>query len=171
MGKNVNIHKSSNIVFPENISIANNVRIDGFSTIIGSGNVEIGNYVHISPYCLIAARGGVKLKDFSGLSSGVRIYTTSDDYSGLFLTNPTVPANYTNVDMKEVVVDRHVIVGSNSVILPGVHIGEGTAVGALTLVRRSLDPWGIYSGNPAQRIKDRKKDLLVLEQGLLKNSL
>lgn len=171
IGKNVNIHKTCNIVFPENIKLENNIRIDGFSTIIGSGYIEIGNYVHISPYCLVAARGGVKLKDFSGLSSGVRIYTTSDDYSGEYLTNPTVPTKYTNVDIKEVVIDRHVIVGSNSVILPGVHIGEGAAVGALTLVRRSLDPWGIYSGNPARRIKDRKKDLLALEQQLLRNSL
>lgn len=167
LGTNVTIHRMSNVVFPKNISIASNVRIDGFCTIIGSGEIEIGNYVHISPYCLVAGRGGVRFMDFAGLSSGVRIYTTSDDYSGASLTNPTVPEEYTNVHMKEVVLGKHVIIGSNSVILPGVHVGEGSAVGALTLVTRSLDAWGIYSGNPLRRIKDRKKDLLSLERDLL----
>lgn len=171
VGKNVNIHRSCNIVFPNNIILGNNIRIDGFSTIIGSGNIEIGNYVHISPYCLIAARGGVKFGDFSGISSGVRIYTTSDNYNGDYLTNPTVPEKYTDVHIDEVFIGKHVIIGSNSVILPGVHVGEGAAVGALTLVKSSLEPWGIYSGNPAQRIKDRKMGLLALERELLNDFL
>jgi galactoside O-acetyltransferase len=49
------------------------------------------------------------------------------------------------------------------VILPGVTIGEGASVGALTLVNRSLDPFTIYAGIPARRLRDRSKAFLELE--------
>ena len=32
------------------------------------------------------------MKDFSGISQGVKIYSNNDDYSGNFMTNPTVPS-------------------------------------------------------------------------------
>lgn len=171
LGTDVALHRQSNVVFPERIKLGSHVRIDGFVTLLGSGSIEIGNYVHISPYCHLAGRGGIVFHDFSGLSSGVRIYTTSDDYSGAALTNPTVPEKYTNVTIRKVIIGKHVIVGSNSVILPGVEIGEGTAVGALTLVRKTLPPWSIYSGNPPSRLGERKRDLLALEKELLAETL
>ena len=62
---------------------------------------------------------------------------------------------------------RHVIVGSGSILLPGTAIGEGSAVGALSLVNRALDEWGVYFGIPAKRLKPRSRDLLAMEQRLL----
>ena len=66
-----------------------------------------------------------------------------------------------------VTLKRHVIIGANSVILPNLTIGEGTSVGALSLVTKDLDPWGIYAGIPVRRLKDRKRDLLEIENRLL----
>ena len=63
---------------------------------------------------------------------------------------------------------RHVIVGSGSILLPGVEIGEGTAIGASSVVMKSLDPWGIYVGNPVRRVKARAQTLLELEKKLLR---
>jgi galactoside O-acetyltransferase len=57
-----------------------------------------------------------------------------------------------------------VLIGSGSVVLPGVTIGEGSAVGALSLVSMSLDEWGVYFGSPAKRIKARSKNLLEMEK-------
>ena len=56
------------------------------------------------------------------------------------------------------------IIGTQSVILPDVTIGEGSSVGAMSLVNRSLEPWGVYFGVPARRLKERSKDLLELEK-------
>ena len=56
----------------------------------------------------------------------------------------------------------HVIVGSGSVILPGVTLEEGVAVGALSVIRRNCAAFGIYSGNPARRVAERRQDLLAL---------
>ena len=62
---------------------------------------------------------------------------------------------------------RHVIIGSGSVVFPGVKIAEGCSVGALSLVNKSTEPWGIYVGNPARRVKLRKQDLLLEEKRYL----
>lgn len=168
LGKNVRIAANNTIVGLENISIGNNVRIDGYCTLLaaGEGGLEIGSHVHIGGYCYLSAGDGIRLEDFSGISQGVRIYSSTDDYGGRHLTNPTVPEKYTGVTRGRVVLGRHVIIGSGSVILPGVNIGEGSAVGALSLVMKSLEPWGLYFGCPAKRLKGRSKQLLELEEAM-----
>ncbi|MCK8326056.1 acyltransferase, partial [Erwinia amylovora] len=95
------------------------------------------------------------MDDFTCISHGVRIYTTTDEYSGEFMTNPTVPAYLTRVTCETITLSRHVIVGSQSTILPGVHLAEGTAVGANSLVSHHTPPWSIYGGSPAKKINDR----------------
>jgi galactoside O-acetyltransferase len=170
LGKHVRIAKNCTIVGLENIEIGDNVRIDDFCSLLaaGQGYLRIGSFVHIAGYCLLAAGSGIIMEDFTGLSPGSRIFSRSDDYTGEHLTNPTVPSKFTGVTCGEVILKRHVIVGSGSVILPGVVIGEGSAVGALSLVMRSLDEWGVFFGCPARKVKDRSRNLLHLEEQLLR---
>lgn len=169
IGKNVRIAKNCTVVGAENIEIGSNVRIDGYCSVFAAepGTLRIGSHVHVGSYCLLSAGDGIVLEDFSGLSQGVRIYSRTDDYSGEYLTNPTVPPKYTGGVHGPVVISRHVIIGSGSVVLPNVTIGEGSAVGAMSLVTKSLEPWGIFFGCPAKRIKSRSNQLLRLEQALL----
>jgi acetyltransferase-like isoleucine patch superfamily enzyme len=167
LGRDVLIHARANLINIEAISVGDHSRIDADVTIIATGPVKIGRYVHIGAQCYLAGRAGITMDDFSGLSQGVKIYSVSDDYSGAHLTNPTVPAAFLGVDAGPVVLERHVIVGAGSVILPNLIIGEGCAIGSLSLVRRSTDPWGTYTGVPAVRRKNRKRDLLALETLLL----
>jgi galactoside O-acetyltransferase len=96
----------------------------------------------------------------------VQVYSRSDDFSGRHMTNPMVPAKYTGASGGPVTLKRHAIVGAGSVILPRLTLEEGVAVGALSLVTKTLDEWGIYAGNPAARIRDRKRHLLELERDL-----
>lgn len=169
VGENVMIAKNSTIVGLGNIAIGDNVRIDSYCNIVaaGAGFLELGSYIHIAAYCLISASSGVRMADFSGLSHGVRVYSQTDDYTGEFLTNPTVPERYKGVKSGPVVFGRHVIVGSGSVILPNADIGEGASIGALSLVTKSLEAWGVYGGVPAKRLKARSKNMLRLEQELI----
>jgi acetyltransferase-like isoleucine patch superfamily enzyme len=167
VGKNVRIAKSCIIADLANVSFGDNVRIDGPTVISpSSGYVRIGSFVHIGGFCFLGGGGGIDLEDFSGLSQGVRIYSASDDYSGNALTNPTVPREYQNVIAAPVHIGRHVIIGSGSVVLPGCTIGEGSSIGALSLVTKSLEEWGVYFGSPCKRIKRRSKKLLELEARL-----
>ncbi len=168
VGDNVCLSNKASYYNCANIQIGNNVRVDDFCVIsAGLGGVEIGNYVHVAVYSLLIGAGRIILHDFSGLSSRVSIYSSSDDYSGASLTNPMVPDELTNVSHADVVVGRHVIIGTGSVVLPGVTLEDGVAVGALSLVSKSCSAFGIYSGVPVRRIKERKLDLLQLEQQLV----
>ena len=167
IGKNVRIARNCTIIGIENISIDDNVRIDGYSTITAErGGLRIGSYVHVGGYCVMIASEGIVLGDFVGISQGVHFYTRSDDYSGRYLTNPMVPAKFTGVTRGRIELKSHVLVGSGAVIMPGVIIGEGASVGALTFVNRVLEPWGVYGGCPARRLKDRCKRILDLEKRL-----
>jgi acetyltransferase-like isoleucine patch superfamily enzyme len=169
IGKNVKIAKSCTIVGLENISIGCNVQIDENVFIAANkGYLDIGDHVHIGGACHLNCAGGITLADFCGLSQGVKLYSISDDYTGYSLTNTTVPDIYKNITISPVNLERHVLIGSGSVVLPGVTIGMGSAVGALSLVTMSLDAWGVYLGTPAKKIKMRSKKILDLEDFLLR---
>lgn len=149
------------------ITIGNNVRIDDFCVLsAGIGGIEIGNFIHIAVYTSLIGAGKITLHDFSNISSKVSIYSSNDDYSGSSMTNPMVPIEFTNVKHADVTIGRHVIVGAGSVLLPGITLEEGVAIGALSLVSKDCAGFGIYSGVPAKRIKDRKNTLLELEKTL-----
>lgn len=173
VGENVKIARGTQMIGVHNIFLGNNVRIDGYCNFIAIGGpgIRLGSYIHIGAYSHFSGGGGgITMEDFSGLSQGVHIYSGSDDYSGNSLTNPCTPKGLKTENIGPVTLRRHVIVGSGAVILPGCDIGEGTAVGALALVTRSLKPWGIYAGSPAKLIKARSQKLLELEAEMMQGA-
>lgn len=164
IGSNIQISDRVSFYGVKHISLGSNVRIDDFCVLsAGVGGILIGNYVHVAVGAIIVGSGKITLCDFAGISSRVSIYSSGDDYSGMFMTNPTVPSEYTGVIHADVFLGKHVIVGSGSVILPGSTLEEGVAIGALSLVNKNCKAFGIYAGNPARRIKERKRDFLNLE--------
>lgn len=169
LGKHVLVARNCTIIGLHNISIGDHSRIDGYSTLVApdGGHIHIGAHVHVGGYCFLSGGAGIALGDFSGLSQGVRIYSRTDDYSGQYLTNPTVPKEFTGGASGQVTLERHVIVGSGSVVLPALTIAEGASVGALALVTKSLAGWTVYAGAPARKLKPRSQHLLQLEQQLL----
>ncbi|MFT4771999.1 MAG: acetyltransferase-like isoleucine patch superfamily enzyme [Cryomorphaceae bacterium] len=172
IGENVLISNKCSIYNPHLISVGNNVRIDDFAVISPSNeSFEIGNFVHIATHCSLIGRASIKMKDFSGLSGRVSIYSSSDDYSGEFMTNPTVPEEYSNVISKPVQLGKHVIVGAGTVILPGVSIGDGSAISALALVNRDIPAGVISGGTPCRTIKPRKTGFLDLGKELNSRNL
>jgi len=167
VGENVQISEHARFYGAARISLGHHVRIDDFCILsAGAGGIRIGNHVHIAVYSSLIGQEEIVLADFCNLSSRVSIYSSNDDYSGETLTNPTVPAMFKNVAHAPVRLGKHVIVGSGSVILPGATLEEGVAIGALSLVKRDCRAFGIYAGNPAIRIKERKRTLLELEARL-----
>lgn len=168
LGKHVRIHRTVVLGGCEYISLGDNSRIDCFSLIsAGQSGVEIGMCVHIAAGCYLFGGGGrIMMEDFSGLSSRVSLYTASDDYSGGAMTNPTVPEEFRNVTRGDVILRRHAVVGASCVILPGVELKVGAAVGALTCVRKDVDEFTVQVGNPRrpQVVAQRGRTLLETEQ-------
>jgi acetyltransferase-like isoleucine patch superfamily enzyme len=166
LGDNVKISDKASIYNPELMEIGNHSRIDDFCVI--SGKVTMGRNVHIAVFCNIGGGDlGVTLEDFCGLAYGCHVFSQSDDYSGRTLTNPTVPDKYKHETKASVLIKRHSIVGTCSVIMPGITLEEGTSIGAMSLITKSTAPWSVYFGIPAKRLKSRKQALLELEQDYL----
>lgn len=168
IGLNVKISDKAVIYNPEKIIVNDNSRVDDFCVI--SGRVEIGRNVHITISCNIAGGApGVYIGDFSTIAYGCHVMSQSDDYSGMTMTNSTVPKQYKNETFKAVHIGQHVIIGACSVVLPGCDISDGCSIGAMSLVNKPTVPWGIYVGSPARRIKNRSKDLLNFFSEFMKN--
>ncbi len=167
-GNNVIIGKTVRIRYPELVSIGDNSIIDDFTYI--STGLEMSTNTHICAGCkIIGGRNAfVYMGEYSTLSPNVILAAGSDDYVGGIAT-PLVPIEFKgNVEIGNIIIKKHCIVGSNSVVLPNVILNEGAAVGALSLVNKNLNPWCLYAGVPARKIKNRNKErILALEEKLV----
>lgn len=157
-GKNVLISRKASIYSPDKIVIGNNVRIDDFCIL--SGNIKLGNNIHISAYSALYGASGIVFEDNSGCSARTTIYSAMDDFSGDFLIGPMHPKEFTNVTGGMVTIRKYVQLGAHCLVFPNLTIGDGTVVGALSLVTKSLPEWSICVGIPAKKIKDRNKKML-----------
>jgi len=100
-------------------------------------NLEIGRNVDVGAFSYIQAQEGVVLEDEVQIGGGCKIYSV-DTICGT---------------RGKVVLKRGACVGSNSVVLPGVTIGENAVVGALSLVKENVPAGEVWGGVPARRIK------------------
>jgi galactoside O-acetyltransferase len=167
IGDNVQIDATARLYGAERIEIGSDVRIDAYCVLsAGAEGISIGRHVHIAAFVFMAGSRRIEIGDFANISGRSSIYSSNDDYGGEALTGPTVPETLRKVDSAPVTVGRHVIMGTGSVLLPGVTLGEGAAVGALSIVKRDVPPFTIVAGPDGRTIGERKRDLLELEQRL-----
>jgi galactoside O-acetyltransferase len=170
VGKNVFISKESVIVGIENIEIGDNVRIDSYNVVLAArGWLKIGSNVHIEPLSSIIAHNGILIGDFCTISHGVRLFTASADYSGDYFTNSFPDQKFQQPFSGPIEIRNHVIVGANSVVMPNVILGEGAAIGAMSFVRKSLEGWQVYAGNPLKLIRTRHKVIRDIGAKLLED--
>jgi acetyltransferase-like isoleucine patch superfamily enzyme len=134
-----------------------------------STKVRIGRCTHIASGCSIAGGADMQFQigDFCSLSAGVKIWCTSDDFVNDLVT--VIPPDLEQVKNHllrgDVVLDDYTAVGTNSVIMPGNHLPEGTAIGALSFVPADFEfrPWSVYVGIPIRFLRPRNQ-VNVMEQ-------
>ncbi len=99
----------------------------------------LGKRVDIGAFTYINAKNGVVLEDDVQVASHCAIYSTS------------------TIDGKEgkVIMKKGSSLGSHSVVMPGVTIGENSIVGACSLVNKDIPPDVIAFGIPAKVVKKR----------------
>lgn len=156
LGYNVLISDKASIYNPANISIGNNVRIDDFAILsAGSGGIEIHNFVHVAAGAKLIGQGKIILEDYSGISSDVKLLSSTDDFSGEYFAGVTIADELRNVKSGQITIKRKSTIGAGCVVLPNVTVGENSALGAMSLLKVRIPDNEIYAGIPAVFLKYR----------------
>jgi acetyltransferase-like isoleucine patch superfamily enzyme len=164
LGTDVRISRYARLYNVEQMTIGNHVRIDDFCILsAGEAPFILEDYIHISAGVKIFGQYGFHMKSYSNISVDSRVFTQSDDFSGDAMIGPMAPVSHRKVYGAPLVIEKHVVIGAGSTILPCCTIGEGAAFGAHSLLKGVYEPWGIYAGSPAKHIKERSKKVLELE--------
>ncbi|GAH04177.1 unnamed protein product [marine sediment metagenome] len=170
-GKNATIYPLAKIINPENLSLGDESNIADFCFIyaIGKG-IEIGNFCNIGEHVIIQSGGLVKLGDFVGLGARSTVYSASDSFEGDGLSGLNLLDNkYRSITYKDIIINKHAIIGMCSIIMPGVTIGEGCSIGIGSLVTKDMPPWAICYGSPCKPIRPKPKEKqLAMEKEFLK---
>jgi len=153
--------------------------VDDFSYF--STKVKIGRCCHIASGCTIA--GGIRrtfrIGDYSSVSSGAKIWCTSDDFARDVVTLIPQDAADRPEHVKkhlitgDVSMGRFTAVGANAVVMPGNDIPEGTVIGALSFVPAfsKLKPWSVYAGVPIRLVRKRDKANVLKQAAVIQNAL
>jgi acetyltransferase-like isoleucine patch superfamily enzyme len=156
----VRIDKTAHIVHPGLLRLGNHISID--VGVYVSTQLRMGDYIHIAPYaCIIGGEDTVlRMKDFTNIAAGAKIIVRGDDFCEGML-NPIVPVEYRKLVGEITIMYRFSAIGANSVVLPNVHMAEGSVLAAGSVLTHSTEPWTIYVGSPARPVKTRNKELIL----------
>jgi galactoside O-acetyltransferase len=176
-GKNLVIDVGVSISGTELISVGDDVFIDKYCIIstgknlIGEihrkknesflneeGEIHIGNNIHIAQFCILMGYGGLVIENNCVLSADCKIYTlTNTAY------NPTnrseivslMPYNQSHFLLSPIILKRNVWLGLNSIIMPGITVGENSFIVSNSLLLSSFPNNSYINGQPAEKIKNR----------------
>jgi acetyltransferase-like isoleucine patch superfamily enzyme len=169
-GRNLRIYELARITSPELIEIGDEVMIDDFVFLQGHERVALGSYVHLSSFSSISGGGVTTIGDFVAISPGVRILSGTDVPDGSGLNGPTIPDEHRAVERSFADLGDFVYIGANSVVHPGVRVGEGAAIGSASLVRQDIEPWTINVGCPTRVIRARPREEVLRRAALVRES-
>ena len=162
IGSDVVISSFVEIRYPHLVSIGDHVAID-FGFVLSTA-AKIGNYIHIGPHVSVIGGKDARLilGDFCSVAAGVRIICRGDEHLGAGIVGALVPTRYKDrLIGEQIEIPRFAALGTNSIVMPGVIIGEGAVLGANSLLKMDAEPWTIYAGSPAKPIRLRPKEKIL----------
>lgn len=120
---------------------------------------EFGDRLIIGKFCQIASGAKFIMGPANHRISSVTTYPFSV-FGGRW--SEQTPPHLSQLPFKgDIVVGNDVWIGRESVIMPGVKIGDGSIIGAYAVVTRDVPPYCVVGGNPARFIKKRFHDELI----------
>jgi len=156
---NLKIFEFTKIINPEYVFIGDNVIIDDFCLLYAKEDalVEIGSWVHIASFTSLTG-GPIKVGNFCAIASGSRLIAGSDHYKNGALMNPPIPEKYRSLNRQGCIMEDYSFLSVNCILFPGVTVGEGAVVGAGSIIRKDLEPWGIYVMKNGKMVKIKERD-------------
>ena len=155
-GKNVKIYDLAKICNPQWAEIDDGCVIFDYVFMDARDSLKIGKYSCIGWHCVIEGGAHVEIGDRCFIGPGTKVLSSTYEYNEYY-TSQFLPKDAFAIHYADIKICDDAYVGANSVVMPGVTIGEGAFVGANSLVNRNLKPWGIYFGNPVKLIGMREQ--------------
>lgn len=121
-------------------------------------NITIGEGSIIGDNSILDGRNGITIGNNVVFASNVRIWTEQHDHRDPWFRCCTQTH-------KPVIIDDRAWIGSHTIILHSVHIGEGAVVAAGAVVTHDVPPYSIVAGIPAKKIGERVHDLRYVMDG------
>ena len=125
-GRNFKVNIGAHFYDPQGLTVGDHVYI-GFHSYIGNGKITMEDEVVVGPFCSITA-GNHRQRNES--------------------------VRFGPYEMKPITIGRGSWLGAHVSIMPGVTIAPGNIIAAGAVVTRDTEPYGVYAGVPAVRIKD-----------------
>lgn len=125
----------------KNLICQENVRFN-FGT-----NMEVGRDVHFNHGCYIDTKGGVEFGDYAMLAEYVTIFSHGHSES-----------DHAERNYQKVVIGAYAKIGTRSIIMPGVTIGEGAQIAAGAIVTKDVEPYMTVAGAPAKPMRPRRTE-------------
>ncbi len=149
--KDLKIEENTLFVYPRNIFLSDHVKIYNGVQISAykDTKVEIGERSHIAKDSIISGFAGVKIGSNCAISSGVRMYTISNDIKDVddLIINQRLFGTIHIAD--------NVLIGAGTIIFPGVEIGENSVIAAGSVVNKNVGANEIVGGSPIRLLKKR----------------
>ena len=117
-----------------------------------SKDIVAGAFAYIGPRCIICPK--VSIGNYTMLANDVSIIGGDHNFR-----TAGIPTVFNGRDeLKATHIGNDVWIGCHSIIMAGVTIGDGVIVAAGSVVTKDLEPFGVYAGIPAKKIKERFSD-------------
>jgi acetyltransferase-like isoleucine patch superfamily enzyme len=144
----------------ETIELGDSVFLGSQTMIQGryDGTCRIGNHVWIGPHAYFDARNLV-IEDYVGWGPGAKVLGSAHTGEPI-----DVPIIATELSIKPVVIGFGADIGTNATILPGVHVGAHSIVGAGAVVTVDVPEYAVVAGVPARVIRSRRSSHNMSEE-------
>lgn len=152
IGMNVVFEPGVRIFHPENIEIGDYLYIghDTFINAYHKGEIIIGENVWIGQNCFLHGAGKIRIGSHTGIGPYVKILTSAHDFDSEEKPIISYPLKFAPVIIKD-----GCDIGIGAIILPGVTIGEGSVIGAGSVVTKDVPEYTVWAGVPAKMMRRR----------------
>ena len=126
-------------------TIGENVTIKPGVSVKYPWRLKLGDYVGLGENVWIDNLGDVEIEDQVTISQGAMLLTGNHDYTKVKF----------DLIVKPIKIEKGTWVGARCIVCPGVTLGTHSVLTVGSVAKTSLEPYGIYAGDPAIKVKTR----------------
>ena len=147
------------------------------ATLLRLFGATLGPDCHFYPASRVWAPWNLRCADHVAAGDGVEIYNPSPMHLGshVILSQDCYVCGATH-DYNDpafplfaytMTIEPYAWICARASVAPGIRVGEGAVLGLGSVATRDLEPWTVYSGNPAQPIRQRTRTATIHSESLL----